>query len=468
LVADAGTIGVFIVGSKDEPKPISETAIDLARTLANLSALTLSNASLYRAGKDHAAQLERSLVERGKEDAERKRLQEQLTQAQKLESVGRLAGGVAHDFNNMLAVILGHADLALDCLSADHPLRNHLSQIQSAAERSSELTKQLLAFARKQTIDPKILDLNDAVGNLLRMLHRLIGEDIHLAWLPDPELGLVCLDPAQIDQILANLCVNARDAISGVGNIIIETSNAVFDEDYCEGRPGFKPGQYVMVAVSDNGVGMDRETQKRLFEPFFTTKEEGKGTGLGLATVYGIVKQNRGFVNVYSEPGQGTTIKIYLPRESVLSVEHHLPAVRQSSLRGDETVLIVEDEQAVLELGKEMLEPLGYSILTASEPAAALDIARRQTKPIDILVTDVVMPGMNGRELSKQLEVIYPNLKTLFMSGYTANVIAHHGILDDGVHLLSKPFSKSELASSLRSILDGQSPARGSTSPQTA
>jgi signal transduction histidine kinase len=355
-------MGVFIVGSTLEPVNLSSELINVSRTLASLSALALRNAQLYRDGQHHATQLEQSLVERMRAETERKTLEAQLIQAQKMESVGRLAGGVALDFNNMLAVILGHASLAVETLQAGHPLHGHLTQILTAAERSSDLTRQLLAFARKQTIDPKVLNLNEVIGNMLQMLRRLIGEDIHLSRLPDPDLGFVQLDPAQVDQILANLCVNARDAISGIGKVTIETANSRFDRTYCDEHPGFRPGNYVMIAVSDDGAGMDEETQAMIFEPFFTTKEAGKGTGLGLATVYGIAKQNKGFVNVYSEPGHGTTIRIYLPRQEETSEYEQIERNGQDLEGGNETVLLVEDEDMVLRLGKEMLESLGYSV----------------------------------------------------------------------------------------------------------
>jgi two-component system, cell cycle sensor histidine kinase and response regulator CckA len=382
-------------------------------------------------------------------------MEEQFQQAQKMESVGRLAGGVAHDFNNMLGIILGYAEIALYEAGHGTPLHDNLMEIRRAAQRSADLTRQLLAFARKQTIDPKVLDLNGTIEGTLRMLRRLIGEDIDLAWLPGADLWPVKMDPAQLDQILANLCVNARDAIAGVGKVTIETENALLDEVYCAGHAGFAPGEYVMLAVSDNGCGMDEQSRKRLFEPFFTTKEIGKGTGLGLSTVYGIVRQNDGFINVYSEPGQGTSFKIYLPRHAAGIVETSAARPAELQQGHGETVLLVEDEPTMLNMGKGMLEKLGYTVLTADIPREAMHLAVEHTGTIDLLMTDVVMPEMNGRELAERLLQIKPGMKCLFMSGYTANVIAHHGVLDQGLHFIQKPFTIKELAAKVRKGLDG-------------
>ncbi|MGB3224426.1 MAG: PAS domain S-box protein [Desulforhopalus sp.] len=385
---------------------------------------------------------------------ERVKLESQLRQSHKMESIGRLAGGVAHDFNNMLSVILGHAELAMEDTHADDAKHSHLSQIHQAAQRSADMTRQLLAFARKQTISPKILDFNEAIAGLLNMLRRLIGENIDLSWQSASYAWPVKMDPAQIDQILANLCVNARDAIKGVGKITIETGTMSFDEDYCDDHPGFLPGDYVMLAVSDNGRGMDRETLDKLFEPFFTTKEMGKGTGLGLSMVYGIVKQNNGFINVYSEPGKGTTFRIYLPRHRGMTSDIPTKKVRSIPKAQGETVLIVEDESAILELGQTMLEKLGYKVLTAGTPGEALELAGAHPQTVDMLITDVVMPEMNGRDLAGRIAALYPHIKILFMSGYTANVIAHHGVLDEGVSFLQKPFSVHELAVKTRQALE--------------
>ena len=399
----------------------------------------------------------RDITEYKKDEEEREKLQGQLLQAQKMESVGRLAGGVAHDFNNMLGVILGRAEMAQDQIDPAHQVYTDLVEIRKAAERSVNLTRQLLAFARKQTIAPKILDFNDAVSGMLNMVRRLIGEDIDLVWLPHFDLWPVKMDPSQLDQILANLCVNARDAIAGVGKVTIETENISFDETYCTRHPGFRPGEYVLLAVSDNGCGMDKDTLLHLYEPFFTTKEMGKGTGLGLATVYGVVKQNNGFINVYSEPGQGTTFKIYLPRHRAIAEPAVESFSKQPTARGQETILLVEDEPAILAMTRIMLERLGYTVLPANTPSEAIRLAETYAGRISLLLTDVVMPEMNGRDLTRHLMSLFPNLKPLFMSGYTANVIAHHGVLDQGVQFIEKPFSKKALADKIRAVLQQNS-----------
>ena len=383
-----------------------------------------------------------------------KKMEAQLLQAQKMESVGRLAGGVAHDFNNMLGVILGHAELALERVKENHDIYSDLKEIQKAAQRSADLTKQLLTFARKQIIEPKMLNLNQTVKQMITMLQRLIGEDIDLLWKPAKNLWSVKMDPSQIDQILANLLVNARDAIAGVGKITIETGMVVFDEVYCAEHAGFIPGDFVLLGVSDDGSGMDKETLNNLFEPFFTTKEMGKGTGLGLATVYGIVIQNKGFINVYSEPGRGSSFKIYLPRLFVEDAATTGMPDKKTTAGGTETILLVEDEPAILRLTRMMLERKGYSILSAATPAEAIEMAGNHADKIHLLMTDVVMPGMNGRDLARQLTALYPDLKLLFMSGYTANVIAHQGVLDEGVAFIQKPFSIADLAEKVRRVLD--------------
>ena len=393
------------------------------------------------------------LTERKRSEQEREKLREQLAQAQKMESIGRLAGGVAHDFNNMLQTILGYCDMLLAEAGSGHPFRESLEEIRNAGRRSADLTRQLLAFARKQTIAPVVLDLNAAVSDLLKMLARLIGEDADLLWQPCPGTCLVNIDPVQIDQILANLVINSRDAIRGNGRIAIETGHVEFDEDYCGTHPGFREGRYEMLAVSDDGVGMDRQTLEKVFEPFFTTKGKEKGTGLGLATVYGIVKQNDGFVNVYSEPGQGTTVRIYLP-----AATEGIDSARRTERQGDlptgaETVLLVEDEPALLRLSRQVLEELGYTVWPASGPQEALSLAAERLYEFDVLITDVVMPQMSGRELQRQLAEHCPGLRCIFMSGYTENVIAHQGVLEEGVHFLQKPFSTADLARKLWEVL---------------
>lgn len=389
-------------------------------------------------------------------EMEKSRLEAQLHQAQKMESIGRLAGGVAHDFNNMLTIILGHAELGLMRLGLDHPARVDFTEISKTAQRSADLTGQLLAFARRQTIAPKVLDLNEATASLLKMLHRLIGEDIQLKWHPAAELWKVNVDPTQIDQILANLCVNARDAIEDTGKITIETANGSYDAEYCAANLGFIPGDYVLLVVSDDGCGMDRETQAHIFEPFFTTKALGEGTGLGLATVYGIVRQNNGFIKVYSEPGQGTTFKIYLPRYTGAVEQDQKKAALSLPSHGHECILLVEDEAGILNMTKSLLEKFGYTVLTAGTPGKAITLAKEYEGAISLLLTDVVMPEMNGRELANKLRDLGVVQKSLFMSGYTANVIAHHGALDKGVNFISKPFSAQDLAVKVREVLDGE------------
>ncbi len=398
----------------------------------------------------------RDIGERKRAEAERERLRVRLAQAQKMETVGRLAGGVAHDFNNMLGVILGHSEMLIDRMSSTEPLSSSLQEIRKAARRSADLTRQLLAFARRQPIAPRVLDLNETIESMLKMLRRLIGEHIALTWLPGSGVRPVKLDPSQIDQMLANLCVNARDAIEGAGTITIETMNAALDEAYCEEHPGFKPGRYVLLMVSDDGRGMDGETLEKVFEPFFTTKVVGAGTGLGLATVYGIVKQNQGFINVYSEPGAGSTFKIYLrPHEN----EDRRPAARQASepiLRGRETILLVEDEATILRMTETMLAYHGYTVLAASTPREAIRLAEEHDGEIHLLMTDVIMPEMNGMELAEKLARLYPAMKRLFMSGYTADLITHHGVIDDGVNFIQKPFTMHDLAARIRDALSAE------------
>ncbi len=392
------------------------------------------------------------ITARKEAEAERERLEQQLRQAQKMEAVGRLAGGVAHDFNNMLTAILGNAELALKRVDASGPLHEDLNEICKAAGRSADLTRQLLAFARKQMVAPRVLDLNETVSGMLKMLRRLIGEDVELAWSPGEGVWPVRIDPSQVDQILANLCLNARDAVDAGGQISIETSNLHLGEDDCVGVPDAAPGEYVVLSVSDNGRGMDTETLENLFEPFFTTKAVGEGTGLGLATVYGIVRQNGGFIRVYSELGSGATFHIHLPRSAAATAHAEAAPRHDLAAGGGRTVLLVEDEPSVLALGKAVLQDLGYEVLTAATPEEAIDLAERHDD-IDLLLTDVVMPGMNGRELSERLMRRHSGLQRVFMSGYTADVIAHHGVLDERVHFIQKPFTRRTLAAKLREAL---------------
>jgi PAS domain S-box-containing protein len=400
------------------------------------------------------------ISERKKAEQEQENLRDQLTQAQKMESIGLLAGGVAHDYNNMLTVIIGYAMMAKEYATEGEPLSDDLDEIINAGRRSVDITKKLLAFARKQTIDPIVIDFNATVSGMLSMLRRLIGENIDLAWKPSAELWNVKMDPSQVDQILANLCVNARDAITDVGHITIETRNISFDKTYCNNHYGFVPGDFTLLAVSDDGCGMSKEMINHIFEPFYTTKSAGRGTGLGLATVYGIVKQNNGFINVYSEPGKGSTFRLYFPRvmgEESKVIEDIAAIIPPGH---SETVLLVEDEQAILKMTKRMLERLGYQVLTAGTPNEAVTLGIEHSKSICLLLTDVILPEMTGRDLSDLLQKRITGLKTLFMSGYTANAIAHHGVLDAGVHFISKPFSQDDLAIKISKIL-GRIPVNG-------
>ncbi|MFH0780825.1 MAG: PAS domain S-box protein [Pseudomonadota bacterium] len=379
----------------------------------------------------------------------------QLQQAQKMEAVGLLAGGVAHDYNNMLSVILGYTELALSKVNKTESLHGDLAEIYKATMRSTEITRQLLAFARKQIINPVVLNLNQNVQSMLKMLQRLIGEDVTLDWHPEVGLYPIKMDPTQIDQLLANLCVNARDAVTDVGRIIIETKNVVIDDTYCAQNVGFERGEYALLTVSDNGCGMDKETLSHIFEPFYTTKGMGQGTGLGLSTVYGIVKQNNGFINVYSEPGNGTTFKIYLPWFAGQTVEIQPENIEEIPLSHGETVLVVEDEPLLLKMDKHMLERLGYRVLPAGGPGEAIGQAETHAGEIRLLITDVIMPEMNGRDLAEKLQALYPDMKVLFMSGYTATVIAHRGVLDEGVNFIQKPFSLKGLGIKVRDLLRG-------------
>ena len=371
-----------------------------------------------------------------------------------MESIGRLAGGVAHDFNNMLTAILGNTEMAQLGVADHSPLRDHLDQIESAARRSADLTRQLLAFARKQTVAPRVVELNAAVEGMLKMLRRLIGEDIELVWRPAPGGPMIRIDPSQLDQIVANLCVNARDAIGGVGRITLETDTVVFDAAQCAHYPDAVPGDYVLLAIGDNGCGMDAELLAHVFEPFFTTKDAGRGTGLGLATVYGIVRQNDGFIDVTSEPRRGTTFRIYLPRHAETAAPGAKPGPVTLARGGGETILLVEDEPSILLVGRMILERLGYKVLAAATPSDGLRLARAHAGKIDLLLTDVVMPGMNGLDLAKQLRAQYPKLRLVFMSGYTASVLAPDGILPAAVHFVHKPFTTGILAEKIRLALE--------------
>ena len=394
------------------------------------------------------------ISERKRAEQEKEKLFEQLMQAQKLEAVGQLAGGVAHDFNNMLAVILGRTQLALLKMLPADPYHKTFLEIQNAAEHSANLTRQLLAFARKQTVAPKVIDINQNIHSTFKLLRRLIPEDIELVFNPVEEIWPVFFDPDQIGQILTFLCINARDAIQGVGKIIIETKKATFDSAYCANYPDYLPGEYVCLSVCDTGSGMDKATQKHIFEPFFTTKEVSKGTGLGLSTVYGIVKQNKAFINLYSEPGQGSTFKIYIPRfMGEIKTSSEIPSFESISFDMG-MVLLVEDEPRLLSISKVILEELGCQVLAAGSAAEAIKFAEDYLLTIDLLITDVVMPQMNGRELASYIMKIRPGIRCLFMSGYTANIIAHKGVLDIGINFIQKPFSLQAMTTKIREVMN--------------
>jgi PAS domain S-box-containing protein len=397
------------------------------------------------------------ISQRVRAEEEQKKLQMQLHQAQKLESVGRLAGGVAHDFNNMLSVILGHAQLACDELDASNPLRSSLEEIVKAAKRSVNVTRQLLTFASQQTVLPQVQNLEAAVTRMIEMLRRLIGENIQLVWRPSGETLLLNIDASQIDQILVNLCVNARDAIVKQGRIVVETNACKLSATDCANHPDCTPGDYVRLTVSDNGHGMDAETLTHIFEPFFTTKDVGKGTGLGLATVYGAVKQNKGFIDASSELERGSSFSICLPRhQGQVEAASVKPKVR-SAVGRSSTILVVEDEEGILDLTTRVLERLGYTVLPTNNPDEALKVAKEHRGKIDLLLTDVIMPIMNGHELAVRLTELHPKLKCLFMSGYPADIIAEHGVLEEGVQFLQKPFLIEALSDKVREVLGDKS-----------
>jgi PAS domain S-box-containing protein len=384
---------------------------------------------------------------------QRKRMEEQLLHSQKMEAVGRLAGGVAHDFNNMLTIIAGYNRMILDRLSPQDSLSGYAEEVLKAADRATALTQQLLAFSRRQIMKPRVIDANALILTTEKMLRRLIGEDIDLAINLAPGVGNIRVDPGHLEQAVFNLAANARDAMPGGGRLIIETGSAHLDETYVRTHAGVRPGDYVMIAVSDNGLGMDAETKRHIFEPFFTTKEAGKGTGLGLATVYGIVKQSGGDIWVYSEPAKGTTFKMYFPVVAEAAETAEGGATRPQS-RGTETILLAEDEDGVRTLASTMLEQRGYTVLKAKDAREALEIAAAHRGDIALLVTDVIMPNKSGRQLAEELLRSRPSLKVLFLSGYTENTVVHHGVLEEGVDFLAKPFSHDTLARTVREILD--------------
>ncbi|MDQ7783581.1 MAG: response regulator [Desulfomonilaceae bacterium] len=385
---------------------------------------------------------------------QRARMEEQLRQTAQLEAIGRLAGGVAHDFNNLLTAILGYSSVLLQQMPKNSSEREKVFQIGRAAERAAELTRQLLAFSRKQVLSVRALDLNPLIADFEKILRRLLGVDIELMTVFDPSLGQVMADPNQIEQILLNLAVNARDAMPEGGKLTMETANVTLDEAYTRAHADLNPGQYVMFSVADTGVGMDADTRSNIFDPFFTTKEKGKGTGLGLSTVYGIVKQHKGHVSVYSEPGRGSVFKIYLPCMERRIASTSEVAAAGDQRRGHETVLVVEDEEVVRNLACELLELLGYSVLHAAHPLEAIRLSQEYDGPIHLLLTDIVLPKMDGARLYRTISESRPGIKVLYVSGYTQNAIIDHGVLKPGVHFLAKPFTLDSLASKVREILD--------------
>jgi signal transduction histidine kinase/ActR/RegA family two-component response regulator len=433
-----------------ESAAFSDDDRDIAQALADHAALAITNSRLLQAALREIAQKERA-------EALLRKTEAQLRHSQKMEAVGRLAGSIAHDFNNLLSVIISHSDLLLEDLKPVDPIRPDIESIRSAGERAATLTRQLLAFSRQQVLSPRIVDLNQAVQETEKMLHRLLGEDILLVTRLDRSLFKVKVDPGQIDQVIMNLAINARDAMPQGGKLTIETQNVSLDQTYAAEHLGVTPGPYVMLAVSDTGIGMDQETQARIFEPFFTTKDVGKGTGLGLSTVFGIVQQSGGAIWVYSEPGKGATFKLYLPKADETEIEAAEVAA-PATLHGIETILLVEDQDEVRQVARQALHRYGYHVIEASNAGEALLACEQHPRAIHLLLTDVVMPMMSGREIAERLLRIRPELKVLFMSGYTENAIVHHGILDSGIAYLQKPLVPEALARRVREVLDTPAP----------
>jgi signal transduction histidine kinase len=438
LFSKGKVIGGLLLRSH-KPYAYTDKDVKLSERVGSQIAGAIANAQLYS--------------ERIQAEKEREALQEQLRQSQKMEAIGRLAGGVAHDFNNLLTVIKGYSQLSLAETKEDNPLRENIEEIGKATDRAADLTRQLLAFSRRQVMEMRVLDINAHIQSLDKMLRRLIGEDIQLMSTLAEDVGRVRTDPGQIEQLIMNLAVNARDAMPHGGKLTIETANVDLDEAYARGHVAVTPGRYVMISVSDSGVGMAPEVRDRVFEPFFTTKEKGKGTGLGLSTVYGIVKQSNGNIWVYSELGKGTTFKIYLPRVDEPPEELKERVVRGELLRGNETVLVVEDEEEVLKLAGRILRRHGYHVLEAASGEEALKACKEKKEPFHLLLTDVVMPQMSGRQLAGQLREVCQNFKVLYMSGYTDNAITYHGVLEKGTNYIQKPFTVEGLARKVREVL---------------
>jgi signal transduction histidine kinase len=436
---------------------LRESQRELERKVQERTAqLEEANHQLELLSESHAEK--RSLAERERADAIEalRNTENQLVQSQKLEAVGRLAGGISHDFNNLLTVILGYTDISKRTLKEGDPLLRNLEEIGKASERAASLTRQLLAFSRKQVMQPKVFDLNTVVSDLKKMLRRMIGEDIELRVISEADLGNIKADPVQLEQVIMNLVVNARDAMPRGGKLSIETSNVYLDESYAREHVSVDPGEYVMLAISDTGCGMNEETRQRIFEPFFTTKESGKGTGLGLSMVYGIVKQSGGNIWVYSEEGRGTTFKIYFPRVTAEAEEYRRVGDTFEMPKGSETILLVEDAALVRTLARQVLETAGYKVLEAASAEAALTICEPNGTRIDLLLTDVVMPGMSGNDMSKILLARQPDMPVLYMSGYTDEAIVQHGVLEAGINFLQKPFSPGALALKVREVLDAK------------
>jgi len=428
-----GEMVIAVFGVSNKPYPYNDEDVGLVGSLANLVC---------------------DIVARKRAELSEQSTQGVLMQAQKMALVGQLAGGIAHDFNNMLGIILGNVEMAMEQQVFEKPAKQNLENILKATERSADLIRQLLAFARTQPVMPIVLELNSMVEGMLTMLRRLIGENITLIWIPGSHRALIKIDPTQIDQILVNLCVNSRDAIAGIGTITIETGQVHVDlADVAQGHPCKAPGDYATLSVSDNGSGIEKKNFPHLFEPFFTTKEERKGTGLGLSTVYGIAKQNKGGLEFRSELGKGTTFKIYFPLHNGDDYFSQPDPPTPSGSYGKEMILLVEDEPDILSLYKHMLQHHGYAVLSAATPTEAIRLLEAHRGEVHLLLTDVVLPEMNGCDLSKKLLLISPNLKTLFMSGYTNDIIARHGVLDEGVNFIQKPFSVKVLLATIQKML---------------
>jgi len=429
---------------------------DTARPLVQEEeALKLYSERLVKKLEQKVLEVERQMKERQSAEEERERLRIQLAHAQKMESVGRLAGGVAHDFNNILQSMMGYSEMLLNELEEGGQAQEFALEIMECIKRASSLTRQLLAFARKQAVVPHIVDLNEIVEGMLKMLRRLISEDIDIVWLPKTGIWPLKMDHSQIEQVIANLCVNASDAIEGVGMLTIETGMVRMDSESCAKCSGCNPGEYVVLSVSDDGCGMDKKTLEMLFEPFYTTKDAGKGTGLGLATVYGIVKQNRGFIEVKSEQGKGSIFRVFFPRHDGKPVETIEPLKEEMALGKGETILLVEDEQEILKISRAILEQLGYRVFTAGSAGEAIKLSRDYSGRIDLLITDVVMPEMNGKELGRKMRELFPGIRILYMSGYSDDIVSGQSAEGESEPFIQKPFTIKRISKKIRQVLDG-------------